>query len=143
MLFARATFCGPSRSHGVDGIVDTGSPVTMATPELVDLAGLTPSADRSLDIVTTGVDGAPTRMAATETERVRVGAAAGGGEAAGGGGALERERMLVFAGTCPMMSLVGWAGRPACLLGLDVLAGGGAAPARLLLDFGRGRLVVA
>ena len=72
----------------------------------------------------------------------------------------ERERLLahaeavVYAGTCPMMAMAGWAGKEAALLGLDSLrsgvragqpraaASGGAAAGRLVLDFERGQLFV-
>ena len=55
--FVRANFDGCE----VDGLVDTGSPVTMVTPELGGAARMQPSPNANDDIITTGVDGQPTR----------------------------------------------------------------------------------
>ena len=61
---------------------------------------------------------------------------------------------LVYAGTCPMMAMVGWQGTEAALLGLDLLRGGvrgGQPPAaaaggpktgKLVLDFAGGELLI-
>ena len=79
------------------------------------------------DIVTRGVDGRPTSLAA-----MRCGAAVLGGEAAEGGG-VARAGAVCFVGTLPLMEAVGWAGKPAALVGLDLLC---RSPARrLVLDF--------
>lgn len=130
----------------VEGLVDTGSPVTMVTPELAVLARMVESAVRDDDVLTTGVDGQPTRMRASRCEVVALGDPNG-----------QRVAHLdarVYAGTCPMMAAVGWEGTPAALLGLDVLRGGvqagmpkaapagGPAAGRLVLDVSRGRLLI-
>ena len=93
------------------------------------------------DIISTGVDGQPTRMRATRCERAVLASASSGGEAAEGVETLERGGVRVFTGTCPMMAAVGWAGTPAALIGLDLLKpqrGGGS----LVLDFDAGLLRV-
>ena len=106
-------------------LVDTGSPVTMVTPELAEAARMTPD-DPDADIITTGVDGQPTRMAATRCARAAL-------------GAVVADDVRVFAGVPPMMTRVGWGGERAALLGLDLLLGGGAGRT-VVLDFERGEL---
>ena len=106
-------------------LVDTGSPVTMVTPELAEAARMSPD-DPDADIITTGVDGQPTRMAATRCARAAL-------------GAVVADDVRVFAGVPPMMTRVGWGGERAALLGLDLLLGGGAGRT-VVLDFERGEL---
>ena len=45
--------------------MNTGSPVTMVTPELAEKSRMVPSSDPNDDIMTSGVDGLPTRMRAS------------------------------------------------------------------------------
>ena len=106
-------------------LVDTGSPVTMVTPELAEAARMTPD-DPDADIITTGVDGQPTRMAATRCARAAL-------------DTVVADDVRVFAGVPPMMTRVGWGGERAALLGLDLLLGGGAGRT-VVLDFERGEL---
>ena len=106
-------------------LVDTGSPVTMVTPELAEAARMMPD-DPDADIITTGVDGQPTRMAATRCARAAL-------------GAVVVDDVRVFAGVPPMMTRVGWGGERAALLGLDLLLGGGAGRT-VVLDFVREEL---
>ena len=130
----------------VEGLVDTGSPVTMVTPELADAASMLGSQKPNDDIMTTGVDGQPTRMRASRCDVIAMGAPSGIRVA--------HVDATVFVGVCPMMGAVGWQGTPAALLGLDVLRGGvqGGSPkcaaaggprkGRLVLDLKRGEMVV-
>ena len=84
----------PSVSLIVNGVpipalLDTGSPVTMVTPELAAAAGNvdTTSLDASKDVITTGVDGQPTRMRASVCAKLDLGGGGvGGGDAAAGPG---------------------------------------------------------
>lgn len=136
--FVRATF----GDFEVDALIDTGSPVTMVNPPLGEAAKAQPSADPNDDIITTGVDGQPTRMRASRVASVQLGSKStqDGPPASAICGAA-----TVYVGLCPMMALVGWQGTPAALLGLDFLrhpstvfpsSMGNARPAgRLLLDF--------
>lgn len=152
--FVEASFVGDSASVcTIKGLVDTGSPVTMVTPELCTAAAMAPSASTD-DIMTTGVDGSPARMVASSCATVLLG---GGADGAAG---LAHRDAVCFAGMCPMMAMVGWQGTAAGLIGLDLLRrtdgeGGtwaaGAGPTstpglpcagRLILDFERGRLIV-
>jgi predicted aspartyl protease len=147
--FVAATF--GSRADGarraqVEALVDTGSPVTMVTPELAAAAGMAGSSGASDDVLTTGVDGRPTRMRASRCDVVALGAP--------GERRVAHLDATVFAGVCPMMQAVGWQGTPAALLGLDVLRGGvrggapkhpaagGPAAGRLVLDMERGEMIV-
>ena len=82
----------------VDGLIDTGSPVTMATPELASAGKMVPRPDESADIITTGVDGMPTRMRASTCSRVAL---------LGDGQCVSHEAMTCYAGTCPMMVMSG------------------------------------
>ena len=103
--------------------------------------------DPSADVISTGVDGAPTRMRATRCARAVLGDSAAPAP-------LELDDARVYTGTCPMMAAVGWEGTPAALLGLDVLRGGvqaglpkaaaagGPKAGRLVLDVSGGRLLV-
>lgn len=146
--FVRATFGG----RAVDSLIDTGSPVTMVTPELAQAAAVVPRADRGDDIITTGVDGQPTRMRASTCGTLALGGDEGGDDV-GTRGVLHTDA-IVYAGTCPMMAMVGWEGTQAALLGLDVLrvgvrggqpptaAAGGPASGRLVLDFARRVMLV-
>ena len=128
--FVRAVF---GTAPPCDALLDSGSPVTMITPELCDLAGVSMLVEPpDADIISTGVDGQPTRMRATLCERALL------GSEAALGGQVERARVRVFTGTCSMMQQVGWAGTPAALIGLDLLACRGASDGspsgRLVLD---------
>ena len=140
--FVRARFGGCD----VDSLVDTGSPVTMVTPELGMAAQMQPSADASADIITTGVDGQPTRMRASRVDSIGLGdVAAWHGPS------------VVYVGLCPMMAMVGWQNSRAALLGLDVLrlppatatpendqgVAGPIPSGRLILEFERGLLRIA
>jgi len=87
--------------------------------------------DPSADVISTGVDGAPTRMRATRCARAVLGDSAAPAP-------LELDDVRVYTGTCPMMAAVGWAGTPAALVGLDLLRPGGAR--QLTLDFARSQL---
>ena len=99
------------------------------------------------DIMTTGVDGLPTRMRASTCDILAMGSPSGARRVA-------HVDTTVFAGVCPMMAAVGWQGTPAALLGLDVLRGGvqggnpkcaaagGPATGRLVLDMKRQEMVV-
>eukprot|EP00966_Prymnesium_polylepis_P218011 5045614-Prymnesium_polylepis.1 len=130
----------------VEGLVDTGSPMTMVTPELAEQGRMVGSPNADDDILTTGVDGQPTRMRASSCDVIALGPSSGRRVA--------HLETTVYAGTCPMMAAVGWQGTPAALLGLDVLRGGvrrgqpkaaasgGPATGRLVLDFERGELIV-
>ena len=131
----------------VEGLVDTGSPVTMVTPELAKAASmLIGTGNANDDVMTTGVDGQPTRMQASRCEVIELGAPTGQRVA--------HVDATVYTGTCPMMQMVGWQGTAAALLGLDVLRGGvqggkpkaaaagGPAKGRLVLDISRSELVV-
>ena len=98
------------------------------------------------DVMTTGVDGQPTRMRASRCEVIALGAPSSQRVA--------HMDTTVYTGLCPMMQMVGWQGTPAALLGLDVLRGGvqggmpkaaaagGPAKGRLVLDISRSELVV-
>ena len=114
---------GDGRCCSVSGLVDTGSPVTMATPELTAEAAL-PRAVGVDDIVTTGVDGRPTALSA-----VRFESAAMGRQEEPGGDRIVRMGGHAYSGTLPLMQQVGWAGRPAALIGLDLLG------RRMVVDF--------
>ena len=86
--FVDASFrAGPSDTPPahVEALVDTGSPVTMVTPELAALAAMAPALGVD-DVLTTGVDGQPTRMKASRCSTLTLGgaAASGGGAASGG-----------------------------------------------------------
>lgn len=130
----------------LEALVDTGSPVTMCTPELAAQSGMAGSSDPNDDIMTTGVDGQPTRMRASRCEVLALGSSSATRVA--------HFDAICYAGSCPMMVAVGWTGMPAALLGLDVLRGGvkaGQPPAAaaggpkmgaLTLDFERRWLVV-
>jgi hypothetical protein len=147
--FVTATFGSATDASArcqVDGLVDTGSPVTMVTPELAERAQMVGTPNPSDDIISTGVDGTLTRLRASACEVIALGAASST--------RIAHAETVVYAGTCPMMVAVGWQGTPAALLGLDVLRGGvragtpKATPAggppvgRLVLDFERSELVV-
>ena len=137
--FGSAGAAAPCR---VEGLVDTGSPVTMVTPELAEQARVRWDTDPKEDIITTGVDGQPMRMRAATCDAVQLGVGVTHG------------RTVVYVGVCPMMRAVGWEGTAAALLGLDVLrsgvqagkpaaaAAGGPRVGRMVLDFARGRLLV-
>lgn len=140
--FVKARFEGAAEC-ALEALVDTGTPVSMATPEVAAAAQLDLSSlPADADVLTTGVDGQPTRMRATLCRAVALGCAAEGG--------LSHVDATVYSGTCPMMAKVGWEGQPAALLGLDVLrssvragqppaaAAGGPRTGRLVLDFERG-----
>ncbi|KAL3934007.1 MAG: hypothetical protein SGPRY_000029 [Prymnesium sp.] len=71
--FVRASFNGCE----VEGLVDTGSPVTMATPELGDAARMQPCGEAGEDVITTGVDGRPVRMRAALVSYVQMGGSTG------------------------------------------------------------------
>ena len=132
--FVRASFEGGSCSE-LDGLVDTGSPVTMITPELASEAALDLGAlAEDADIITTGVDGQPTRMRATLCRAIAL------GDPMADEPTINHAGATVYTGKCPMMAKVGWEGSPAALLGLDVLRMNAATSGRLVLDFGRGRL---
>jgi hypothetical protein len=147
--FVTAAFGSKSDESGrcqVEGLVDTGSPVTMVTPELAELARMVESSVRDDDVLTTGVDGQPTRMRASRCDVIALGDPQGQRVA--------HVATRVYAGVCPMMAAVGWEGTPAALLGLDVLRGGvqagepkaaaagGPAAGRLVLDVSGSRLWV-
>ena len=147
--FVTAAFGSKSDESGrcqVEGLVDTGSPVTMVTPELCDLAKMVESSIRDDDVLTTGVDGQPTRMRASRCDVIALGDPQGQRVA--------HVATTVYSGVCPMMSMVGWEGTPAALLGLDVLRGGvqggmpkaaaagGPKAGRLVLDVSGSRLLV-
>jgi len=142
----------------IDGLVDTGSPVTMVTAELAALGSMVGSSDHDDDILASGVDGQPTRMRAMRCKRVVLGEGTlregtlGEGTL---GAAVTHADAVCYAGTCSMMAKVGWEGTPAALLGLDVLrsgvragqpppaAAGGPRSGRLLVDFANGQLRIA
>jgi hypothetical protein len=117
----------------------------MVTPQLQQAAAMVPSTDVNDDILTIGVDGSPTRMRASKCEVISLGSS---------GNTCAHLQTTVFAGTCPMMRLVGWEGTSAALLGLDVLrlgarggqplpaASGGPKVGRLILDFERSELLL-
>ena len=98
------------------------------------------------DVMTTGVDGQPTRMQASRCEVIALGAPTGT--------RIAHVDTVVYTGVCPMMSMVDWQGTPAALLGLDVLRGGvqggmpkaaaagGPATGRLVLDLKQSELLV-
>ena len=142
--FVDVTFSSGGQTVKVHGLIDSGSPVTMITPELRDAVAMVPCKITE-PIVTTGVDGQPTRMAPCVCASVSLGTA------------LEHTNAVGFAGLCPMMRMVGWEGTPAALIGLDWLqqpkasrsanGGGGArhslpADGRLVLDFASMSLLV-
>ena len=132
----------------IEGLVDTGSPVTMVTPELAEIAKMVGTRDANDDIMTTGVDGLPTRMRASKCDVIALGTSSGAARR------VAHLDTVVFAGTCPMMAAVGWQGTPAALLGLDVLRGGvqngqpkaaasgGVPVGRVILDFAGAELVI-
>ena len=95
------------------------------------------SANPSDDILTTGVDGQPTRMRATRCASAVLGDSGADGLT---GAPLVLDGVRVYTGTCPMMAAVGWAGTPAALVGLDLLRPGAAR--YLVLDFVRSQLRV-
>ena len=113
---------GDGRCCSVSGLVDTGSPVTMVTPELTAEAAL-PRAVGVDDIVTTGVDGRPTALSAVRFEYVAMGSQELGVDR------IVRMGGHAYSGTLPLMQQVGWAGRPAALVGLDLLG------RRVVVDF--------
>ncbi|KAJ1445956.1 hypothetical protein M885DRAFT_578380 [Pelagophyceae sp. CCMP2097] len=143
------------QSCTVQGVVDTGSPITIVTPELCTQAGLARNeTDAARDVVAVGVDGEPTKLEATRCASVRIGAAPkapseaaaaileAAPEAAAPPVPAAQQRVvdsapLVFSGTVPMMAAIGWAGTAAVLVGLDLLAsdGEGSLAGRLVLDF--------
>lgn len=120
---------GVGRCCSVSGLVDTGSPVTMVTPELTAEAALPRAADVE-DIVTTGVDGRPAALSAVRFESAAMGGQDGGGAVA------VRTGGHAYSGTLPLMQQVGWAGRPAALIGLDLLG------RRTVVDFDASKLWV-
>jgi len=136
-------------SRSVEGLIDTGSPVTMVTPELADRCQMTETQNRNDDIISTGVDGQPTRMVASKCAMITL-----GNEGQSKGDRVVHLDGIVYAGTCPMMTMVGWQGKEAALLGLDLLrsgvqagepsptASGGPRAGRLVLDFVGQRLLV-
>lgn len=129
----------------VEGLIDTGTPVTMVTPELANACQMTGTPSTGDDIITTGVDGQPTRMRASICGVIKLGES---------GERITHLDSVVYAGTCPMMTMAGWKGTEAALLGLDLLrsgvrsgqpkaaASGGPKVGRLLLDFTGQSLVV-
>ena len=152
--FVDATFVSGERRVRIDGLIDTGSPVTMVTPELREAVAMVPCATTQ-PILTTGVDGQPTRMEPCVCESVALGQA----ESANAAGAplqprqdqrsLEHPTPVSFVGLCPMMAMVGWAGQPAALVGLDLLrtcagssTSGLPTAGKLVFDFAQMHLIV-
>lgn len=89
---------GASACCEVPGVLDTGSPLTMVSPEAAAAAGLT-RGDAAADVTTTGVDGQPTPLQAHEGRRALL-----------GGGAVARAPMRCWVGTLPLMQACGLAG---------------------------------
>jgi predicted aspartyl protease len=141
---------GGGPSGRLDALVDTGSPVTMVTPELAANARMQGTADPNDDVISTGIDGQPTRMRAMLCERLEL------GDALRADSGVSHDAATVYSGNCSMMAKVGWTGTPAALLGLDVLRSGVRggqqpfAPAtvgpnkrgRLVVDFDNTRLLI-
>ena len=132
----------------LEALVDTGSPVTIVTPELAANARMQGTANPNDDVISTGIDGQPTRMRAMLCERLEL------GDARRGENGVSHDAATVFSGNCSMMAKVGWTGTPAALLGLDVLrngvrggqpfapAAGGPKRGRLVVDFDNSRLLI-
>ena len=99
------------------GLVDTGSPVTEVTPALSKMARMVPSDDPDAGVVVAGVLGKPTRLSASTCASITLGSNEGKGEPCG----VEHLDQTVYVGTTAMMQAVDWRGKPAAILGLDVL----------------------
>ena len=97
-----------------EGLVDTGSPVTIVTPSASAAAGAV-RGDVLQDMTATGVDGTPTKMEAMVCEELVVGEGPGG---------WTQIRAPIQSGKPGMMSLVGMGEQQVALLGLDVLCAG-------------------
>ena len=128
----------------VPAVLDTGSPLTMVSPEAAAEAGLR-RGDTSGDVVTAGVDGQPTPLQVHECARAVLGgeggeSGGGGGGGGSGGGGLVREATRCWVGTLPLMQACGLAGRPNALVGLDLLRGDGRRT--VVLDFDESKVWV-
>lgn len=91
-------------------LIDSGSPVTIVTPETSNKAGMT-SADTSENgITSTGVDGTSNTLEAVRCKKLHA-------------GPFEVRDALLYSGAIPMAAATGLTGQPFALLGLDMLAG--------------------
>jgi len=91
-------------------LIDSGSPVTIVTPETSNKAFMTRSDASEHDITSTGVDGTSNTLKAVRCNKLHA-------------GPFEVRDALLYSGTIPMAAAAGLTGQPFALLGLDVLAG--------------------
>jgi predicted aspartyl protease len=91
-------------------LIDTGSPVTIVTPEASVAAEMTRIGEGNDDIISTGIEGTRTTLKAMRCGKLQ-------------SGSLKVYGATLYSGTVPLAAAAGLTGRPFALLGLDVLAG--------------------